>query len=157
MLNIDRHNYEEYFILYMDNELSAEERAAVESFVQKHPDLKEELDQILQYKLVPDTELSYPFKEELLKGQEYGSINTVNYESWLLLYVDNELSVDERKMVGQFVNDHPAAAASLALLQKTKLPAAKISCPDKNSLYRRERRIAPFWMAAAAVLILALG
>jgi anti-sigma factor RsiW len=40
-MKIDRHNYEEYFILYMDNELSSDDRGQVEEFIQKNPDLKE--------------------------------------------------------------------------------------------------------------------
>ena len=43
-MNINYHNYEECFILYMDNELSGDERRMVEAFVQQHPELKEELD-----------------------------------------------------------------------------------------------------------------
>jgi hypothetical protein len=43
-MNINRHNYEEYFILYMDNELDSDDRRMVEAFVLQHPDLKEELD-----------------------------------------------------------------------------------------------------------------
>ena len=30
-------NYEEYFILYMDNELGAEQKLMVENFIAQHP------------------------------------------------------------------------------------------------------------------------
>ena len=68
-MNINRHNYEECFILYMDNELSSDERRMVEEFIQHHPDLKEELEILQQFKLTPDTDIIFESKEELLKGQ----------------------------------------------------------------------------------------
>ena len=40
---ITRDNYEAWFILYLDNELDAEAKAAVEAFALAHPDLGDEL------------------------------------------------------------------------------------------------------------------
>jgi hypothetical protein len=39
---IDRHNYEECFILYWDNELTVSQKQAVENFVKENTDLQEE-------------------------------------------------------------------------------------------------------------------
>ena len=41
---ITRDNYEELFLLYVDDELTAEQKKAVDAFVLLHPDLKAELD-----------------------------------------------------------------------------------------------------------------
>ena len=59
MIQINRHNYEEFFLLYVDRELSAAERMAVEQFVQENPDLKEELDALNQTTLVEDIKIQF--------------------------------------------------------------------------------------------------
>lgn len=160
-MNINRHNYEEYFILYLDNELNSDDRRMVEVFVEQHPDLKEELDTLLQYKLVPDTHIVFDGKEELMKENGHSLVTAANYAEWLSLYIDNELDAEELELVQQFIAASPAAQKELELLQKTKLQPENIIFADKALLYRKEenvRRIIAFrWRVAAAVLILLLG
>lgn len=154
---ITRHNYEEYFILYLDNELSADDRRSVEAFVQLHPDLHDELDLLLQSKLEPDTSISYAGKEELMFGNNMNGITLSNYDEWLTLYVDNELQPEQQLAVEQFAKQHPAVAKDLYILQQTKLPVEAIVFPGKESLYRREektRRIGWWKVAAAAAIVL---
>jgi anti-sigma factor RsiW len=64
---ITRDNYEEFFLLYTDNELSASERQNVERFVADHPDLREEWEAFLQCRVSPDTHLAFPDREALLR------------------------------------------------------------------------------------------
>jgi hypothetical protein len=160
-MNIDRHNYEEYFILYMDNELGSEERRQVEAFVQLHPDLQEELDMLLQAKLVPDQHVVFGNKEELMMfNGAPSSINENNYEEWLVLYTDNELDEEQKRVVETYAAHHPAIKNELALLLQTRLQPEEIVFPDKESLYRREektRRIGWWKIAAAAVLLAAVA
>lgn len=158
---INRNNYEEYFILYLDNELGEEARRMVEAFASVHPDLKEELDILLQSKLVPDQLVVFEGKEELMAySQNSVSINLSNYEEWLLLYTDNELNVDQRKMVDDFAAAHPAVKNELGLLLQTKLQPESIVFADKASLYRKEEKVRPiaWWrIAAAAGIFIAIG
>jgi hypothetical protein len=158
-MNINRHNYEEYFILYMDNELSSDERRMVETFVQNHPDLKEELEILLQYKLVPDATIVFEGKDELMKVKGESPVTLLNYEEWLVLYMDNELTADQRKMVEQFIAANPSVKKEVDLLLRTQLQPETIVFANKEVLYRREEKVRPilWWRAAAAVLILALG
>ena len=79
-MNITRHNYEEYFVLYMDNELGSDDRRQVELFVQENADLKEELDWMQQSHLVADTSVVFDNKDQLMKVSGIGSININNYE-----------------------------------------------------------------------------
>jgi hypothetical protein len=160
-MSITRHNYEEFFILYMDNELAPADRRMVEEFVQLHPDLKEELDLLLQFKLTPDTNVVFAGKEELMKGQPEPVINLSNYEEYLLLYTDNELSASEKTAVERFAAENLAVKKELDLLTFTRLQPETIEFPDKASLYRTEEKVRAlpvrWWRAAAAILILGLG
>ena len=162
-MNINRNNYEEYFILYMDNELGSEDRRGVEEFVQKHPDLKEELEVLLQYKMTPDTSIVYNDKQELMVSQSYSSIDLSNYEEWLVMYIDDELNAEQRKDVEQFKILHPQIHEELVLLQQTKLQAEqKIIFPDKELLYRKTEKVRVIYfnwrrIAVAAVLLIAVG
>lgn len=53
-MKITRHNYEEYFLLYVDNELKVEEQAEVERFIREHPDLSGELANLQKAVLMAD-------------------------------------------------------------------------------------------------------
>jgi hypothetical protein len=158
-MSINRHNYEEYFILYLDNELDAAGKQLVEAFVQQHPDLKEELDILLQYKLEPDHQIVFEGKEELLKENGQTPITLSNYEEWFTAHVDRELSNDEELQLQKFIRTHPHTAAELQLLLQTRIPAETIVFPGKSSLYRKEekaRRVFPLYFRAAAAVLLIL-
>lgn len=145
----------------MDNELSSDERRMVEKFVQTHSDLQEELEILQQYKLVPDSNIVFKGKEELMKAGGESPITLSTYEEWLLLYLDNELPADQRKKVEQFIAANPSVKKEADILQKTKLQSETIVFARKEVLYRREenvRRIPMlWWRVAAAVLILAVS
>jgi hypothetical protein len=81
---ITRDNYQELFLLYTDNELSAAERHEVEHFVADHPDLREEWEALLQCRLTPDTRLAFPDRESLLRSGQENAADT----GALLYYID---------------------------------------------------------------------
>ena len=161
-MNINHHNYEEYFILYMDNELSSDDRRMVEAFVQQHPDLKEELDILLQYKLTPDTSVTYSGKEDLMKVNGDDPVTLTNYEEWLVLYMDNELTAGQKITIDKFLASNLSLKEEFALLQRTQLQPEAIIFANKASLYRTEEKVKPipvrWWrIAAAAILLLGIG
>ena len=163
-MNINRYNYEEFFLLYVDNELSAAERRQVEVFVQKNPDLEEELMMLKQSQLKADTSFILEDKSSLFRSERHAMINLENYETFFLLYVDGELSDAERTSVELFASQHPAQQQELEILLQTRItPETSVVFPNKEDLYRRagSERVVAFkvWriVAVAAMLILTVG
>ena len=159
-MKIDRHNYEEFFILYWDNELTAVQKQAVENFVDQNADLREEFEILGETRFTPDTTEQFKEKDFLLNDS---FINITNYEEQLLNYIDDEVTNEERKEIEKFVGLNTYAQKELALLQKTKLQPETVSFPDKSVLYRREEKpvrvISMTWfrVAVAAAVILVAG
>ena len=159
---IDRHNYEEFFLLYIDNELTVEQKKQVDLFVQENTDLEEELVMLKQSRLVPDDSIVFDKKHLLMKEENNSFINLTNYEEWLVLYVDDELNAEEKTAVEKFAEAHPHVQQELALFQQTKSQPEKIVFESKEILYRREKTVRvismQWWkVAVAAVLIISAG
>ncbi|MFY7898943.1 MAG: anti-sigma factor family protein, partial [Chitinophagaceae bacterium] len=150
---ITKNNYEEFFLLYIDNELSASEREAVEAFVMLHPDLQEELQMLQQTVLLPEPTFSFD-KSSLFKSTE--PVNEYNFEEKALLYIDNELPETDKQHLEAFVASNATFKPALALLQQTKLPLEVIECPNKEALYQKEDNVRPiFWIRFARIAVAA--
>jgi hypothetical protein len=154
-MQISRHNYEEFFLLYVDKELSAAERKAVDVFVQENPDLQIELT------LLQDTVMSADDIVLVKKDWLYMEEDITALQENLLLYADDELNGADKKTIEALLAKDKSAQTEWAILQQTKLqPDTEIVFADKQSLYRKEPgRIVAFrwWRVAAAAVLLGFG
>ena len=152
-MNINRNNYEEFFLLYIDNELSAAERNAVELFVQENEDLKEELNMLQQTVYKADAVV---FDKTSLLKEEMTAL-----QQNLLLYIDDELSAADKFSFEKLLNADSASTKELTLLQQTKLqPDTTIVFANKKLLYKKDRAkviILPWRKIAAAAILLGFG
>ncbi len=149
---LDRTNYEEAFLLYVDGELSAEQMNAVEGFVALHPDLREELDALLTTKLDSEA-VSFDHKESLFSE----NINTTIIDEPLLLFIDNELAASEKKAIEQRIHSDKEYEKQYELLRATKLDAQEtIVFPNKKELYHTTQpSVRPiFWLRIAVAVVL---
>ncbi len=155
-MNINQHNYEEFFLLYADGELSVAEKQAVDQFVAENPSLAAELVLFLDMKLDAES-LVFEDKESLYRNGA-DEITVANQETYFLLYVDNELNAKARNKVETYVLQHPASQELFTELKQTKLVREEILFPDKASLYQKEKTDKPVFyirlqrLAAAAVV-----
>lgn len=149
-LKIHRGNYEEYFLLYVDNELLPAAKQAVEDFAEANPDLKLELDVLLDTKLSVD-DVAFDAKASLFKA------DMVSVETLQLLSIDHELNDEQADALAAFHRTDKKALEQFEWLQQTTLPLEEVIYPYKEKLYRRSATVLSMrWLTtavAAAVLI----
>jgi len=155
-MNINRNNYEELFLMYVDNELSVQEKNAVDSFLIENPDLQEELLMLQQSILIPDAAV-FADKQNLFRQETIDS----DIQQQLILMLDNELDKTTKEKLLGLAQKEGLVRKEWELLQQTKLPAEdKIIFEDKASLYKKEGgRVvsANWWRLAAAAVVLGFG
>ncbi len=151
-MNINLNNYESFFLLYVDNELSAAEKVCVDGFIKEYPHLAEEL-QVLQGLILPAEEFA-----SLDKNNLYRSVGIEeNMQEAMLLHLDNELPASASKKLTESIDADKILQQNWQQLLQTRLPAEAIIFEDKESLYKKEpARIVSFrfvkWAVAAAIL-----
>ncbi len=113
---INQNNYETYFMLYVDNELSVAEREAVLLFVEDHPTYKQEFDMMNTLLLHPDLSIRFMHREDLHQGIADAEMIDYRYEpDHNIVYVDKKqlYRVEKKSLVGLL---RPMAVAATLLL-----------------------------------------
>lgn len=157
-MNINLDNYEEFFLLYADNELSPEKRREVEQFINENPEFEEEFDMIRMTIVEPDETFRLLDKSFLLKSDGTVFIHEQNYEEIFLLFHDGELTEEQKGKTNDFLEKHAELKEEFLLIGQAKIQADPVSFPDKKSLLRKEHsgmsgRIILFRSLAAALVL----
>jgi len=158
-MKINLHNYEHYFLMYIDNELSAQEKTAVNDFIKQYPEYAKELQDLQETKIHPAT-INYEDKFLLYQLSEQ--------DAACLTYLDNEMPLVEKKSFEQNLSSNTLLQANLDTWQKTILPKdalLEIDPDFKDSLYKNSAQIKPLWTnfsfkqwaSVAAILAVVIG
>lgn len=161
-MNINRDNYEEYFLLYADNELTDSEKAEVLMFIKENRDLDEEFRMIHHAISKPDLNVELGDKSFLFKNDASAFISEKNYEEIFVLYHDNELTQEQRLETKQFLSFHSKLKEEFDLIGMARLTAEDaVVFSNKKLLYKKEEtgKLVPliFWKALAAAVLIGFG
>ncbi|HTB32205.1 MAG TPA: hypothetical protein VK808_09275 [Bacteroidia bacterium] len=154
-MNINLNNYEAYFLDYYEGSLSPALVMELMEFVAKHPELKEEFENVELIALTDTDKIKFDKKESLKKSLT--GINTANFDEYAIQFVEGTLSPDLQHELKAFIGQNAQYKRELDLYTKTKLvPDTSIVLEDKYLLKRRNRRPVAFyyWSAAASVAII---
>ncbi|MEN8115680.1 MAG: hypothetical protein ABFS16_01800 [Bacteroidota bacterium] len=155
-MEINRNNYEAYFIDYLEGNLDERLVDIFIEFLQQNPDLKEELSLFEQVRAVPE-QISFDKKEKLYK-EKYDSEK--EFDNAAIASLEGDILEKEKAGFEAYIATHPEKQKDIVLFSKTKLKADEsVVFTKKSRLYKKSaRKVFLLWSGrVAAVLILALA
>lgn len=155
-MKINRTNYEIYFLDYLDGNLPDDQIDDFLDFLEKNPDLHEELKAVSEIKLSPGPEAFQ--QKEILRKEGMSGVSEFDYQA--VAYLEGDLEGDDEKTFVETITKDEVQEKQFDLFLKTKLhPDPQIIFPDKEKLYRKSGiKIFLTWSGrVAAGLILLIG
>lgn len=155
-MEITRQNYEAYFIDYLEGNLDEKLVDRFIEFLQKNPDLKEELKLFESLTVLPET-ATFSKKNKLYKDK-FDVEDEFNQAA--IAHLEGNLNPKTKREFETYLSTHPDKQDDLNLFSKTILKAdTEITFANKNKLYKRTKgKIVLFWAGrVAAVLVLAFA
>lgn len=150
MEKINRHNYEAYFLDFIEGNLSAEEQHDLQLFLLENPDLKNQLDIDFDEVILSATPIDFENKEEL-KVADYSILNLNSVEFWMIESVEKNLNQDQENALQEFVKKHKLDKEYLAF-SATRLQAdATEVFEEKQRLKVNTGLVIPLYYRVAAV------
>lgn len=150
MEKINRHNYEAYFLDYLEGNLSAEDKQDLFSFLEKNPDLKSELDMDLSDVSLNPSAIIFENKESLkTEDESILTLNTVNV--WMLESVEKNLTASKQKELEGFVRKHQLEKSFSAYQAAILKPDLNLVFEDKRKLKVATGIVIPLYMRVASI------
>lgn len=160
-MKIHKKNYHFYVVDYLEDNLSRDLKADFEIFLLLNPEIKNELEDLNHYKFETPQNVIFKSKEKLKKSLIFNdkTINSENYEDYLIAYYQGDLSFEQMKMVEVFVELNPFIRRDFKIYSSIKaLPDKNLVFKNKNLLIKKGiqlnyRNIAWIGTSIAALLI----
>jgi len=153
-MKIDRNNYEIFFVEYLDGTLPVELIDDMLDFLQKNPDLANELKGLEKIKLEAPEEI-FPLKNSL-KRSDFDMTDI--FEETCIRSIEGDLSAKEESDFKRSIDKNKKQKATYNLYRATiSEPNLLITYPKKEQLKKsKNRTIAPIWYAVAASIVIGL-
>lgn len=150
-MNINIHNYEQYFLDYHEGNLSPELRDEVIRFVTMHPDLEEEFHEFEHICLEPPVVTN--FQKDFLKKEviELSPLDERSIDDYLVAKHEGDLTIDQHSELKQFLAKNPAWNDDDLLYSRMKLQPEAIVFAGKQKLLQPVFNIRKVVVRAVAV------
>jgi hypothetical protein len=166
-MEINRNNYQAWFLDYRENTLDAKQQKVLATFLQNHPDLQDEFldfneDRLLT--LTADDTLVFLPKQKLKKLEivPFGNIGQDNYDDFIIAHLEHDLDENQQSEFASFIALNPSIENEIALYRRTFLDVGdRLIYPAKLQIKKSvtlvpPRRYLVVALSIAALLVLVL-
>jgi hypothetical protein len=156
MEQLNIHNYEAFYLDFLEGNLNKEESAQLFRFLDENPSLKieeENFDEIINF----NEQLDDSFKNELKQVDfELDEVTQMTINSFLIAQFEHQLSANKENAVETFLVKQPTYKVAQQQIKSTfLLPDLSINYPDKKGLKKSENRyLWPLISSIAAILVI---
>lgn len=151
-------NYEAFYLDFLEGNLSEEDTHALTVFLEAHPELKLD-DEELPILSIDETVNLTAFEKELLKKDDSNAIiTTENAEFYIVSELENQLNDKQKSELNKIVASSEELKTEKALYQKTILPVETVLYPNKSELIQEKKaRIIPLWLIGSSIAAASVG
>lgn len=132
-MNINKNNYEAFFLDYHEGNLTPQEVADLLLFVEQHPELKEELESFENVTIEDYSKITFENKSDLKK-----EITDNNREEYFIKAVENTLNAAEKTLLENYLKQYPQYIIDYNLFQKTKVQADTSIVFEKKDAMKKD-------------------
>jgi hypothetical protein len=151
-INIE--NYEAYYLDYLENNLSDEDRILFELFLKNHPDLIEDDLIIEPLSETDNNKLSLHEKQSLKLFSNDEKVNDFNVEQFIIAYHEGILDQIKTKELLTFIQQYPIYSNLFNSYKEIKLkPDYTIQYSSKNALKKGKTRALYYFVAGVAAML----
>lgn len=121
--HINIHNYEEYALDYLEGRLQGDILQAFVDFLNRNPDIKEEINEGFVFLQPPNEEVNFNAKLSLTfdSFDDNLEINSENVDDWFIAFFEGDLSEAQKEKVTNFLQKNPEYINDFELYSKAKV------------------------------------
>jgi len=160
MIQINRHNYEEYLMDYLDGSLTPQDNAIVMLFLKKNPDIRDEVEGLSEVH-VGESDAVFNYKTELKRSTILNDSHATYFEELCIADIEGDLNEEEHEELVKLLHESPSKHKEYHLFEKTKVSIDdqvvfpyKLHLKQPESKFLSGTKLLMLLSAAASVLIL---
>lgn len=159
-MNINRNNYEEYFIDYLDGKLDEQETACLMLFLGENPDLEDELNMLSKVELQKPV-IKFP-KKDTLKHFDFSNPSSIfsKPDEFCIAFLEGDLDETRKNQFEKEILNNSELSKTFELTKKCKLEPDTTIVFNKKSLLKKSsgrvitlRKLSPYIAIAASITI----